>query len=109
MACNKATGYAKGMLLADHPELFQGWELDPASDSQILVEPASDSFRQGDSASESIDGQSSGLEKSHMTLEVKQEEEDSWKKATMPRSSMKLDFLGYSTASGAATPTLLAV
>ena len=77
MACNKATGYAKGMLPADHPELFQGWELDPASDSQILVEPASDSFRQADSASESIDGQSSGLEKSHMTLEVKQQEEDS--------------------------------
>ena len=42
MACNEATGYAKGMLPADHPELFQGWELDPASDSQILVEPASD-------------------------------------------------------------------
>ena len=63
------------MLLADHPKLFQGWELDPASDSQILVEPASDSFGQVDSASESIDGQSSGLEKSHMTLKVKQEED----------------------------------
>ena len=69
MACNKATrtGYAKGMLLADHPELFQGWELDPASDSQILLEPET----------ESNDGQSSGLEKSPMTVKVKQEEEDS--------------------------------
>lgn len=29
--------YAKGMMLAEHPELFEDWELDPTSDSQILL------------------------------------------------------------------------